>query len=115
IGKHQSAQLLDRIGLELHLALQSAVCGFSRLSDAVPFGVVCPSVIRAPQPLLDRVSVRQINSSMRADMVDQSDRAAQIPEQYQILSEDSGWDDLLLLQIGASGDRLPITPHELAT
>src|SRR6266704_4819658 len=51
---------------------------------------------------------------MGADMVDQSDGAAQILVEHQVFAEYPDRHDLLLLQMIASGDRLPIAPHELA-
>src|SRR5580704_782050 len=115
VSKDHSTQRLHRVAFQLHFLFQFTICGFTGLSNTLPFGIVGPSVIGTPQTVFHRIPGSQVDSSMRANVIDQSNLATQILVKHQVFAEQPDWNDLLRLQIRAPGDRVPIAPHKLAT
>src|SRR5437764_680999 len=92
IGKDQSAQLFDRIGLDSDLLLvgilrQRAI--FERLFEASSIGIKKPAVVRAAQPSLLRDPVFQRKTSMRAALADEPVLAAFRSIEREVLAKDS--------------------------
>ena len=91
VGKHEAAKLLDWVRRDAHLLLEATVRMHRLLEgllDALAGLVVQPTVVHAPQAVLLRDSVRQVDATVGAEPVDQPQRAAAVLVQHEVLAED---------------------------
>src|SRR6185312_16973004 len=73
-----------------------------------------PAVVRTTDSVRRRDAVRQRRAAMRAELADQSEAAAPVFEQHEVLAQKADAFRPAVAHLGLGDDRQPIAPEQIA-
>ena len=117
VGEQEAAELLDGVGVDLHLLLEAAVGVhrlLERLLDALAGLVHHPAVVHAAQAVLLRYAVGEVDAAVRARALDEPERAGLVLVEDEVLSEETHRLRGALVEFGGCGDGMPVAAHQFA-
>ena len=113
----QPAQLLHGVARNLDLFLEASVGMdrlLERLLDALARLVHHPAVVHAAQAVLLRYAVGEVDATVGAEAVDESERAGPIAVEDEVLAEDADGPGRPGVELRRDSHRLPVPAHQLA-
>ena len=117
VREHHAPEHLDRVGRDLHLLLEAPVRVdglLERLLDALAGLVHHPAVVHAAEAVLLRDAVGEVDAAVRAEPLDEADRAGLVPVEDEVLAEDAHRLRGTFVELADGGDGVPVAAHQLA-
>ncbi len=117
VGEQQAAELLDGVGVDLHLLLEASVGVdglLEGLLDALPGLVHHPAVVHAAEAVLLRDAVGEVDAAVRAEPIDEAERAGLVLVKDEVLAKEADGLGGPLIEFGGGSDGVPVAAHEFA-
>ena len=117
VREEESAEFPHGVGRDAHLLLEPpiGVNGLlERLLDALAGLVHHPAVVHAAEPVLLGNAVGEVDAAVRAEAVDEPERAGLVAVEHEVFTEDAEGFGGALVEFGGDGDGVPVASHQFA-